>query len=83
MSEKTKVVLYTILLLAIFISWSIYSNKEKESCESLGKVYARQNMGWSFECKPKPTIEIPGEDVYKRQEYIFCRHVIFLLCIER
>ncbi|WP_293007049.1 hypothetical protein [Nitrosomonas sp.] len=69
MSEKTKVVLYTILLLAIFISWSIYSNKEKESCESLGKVYARQNMGWSFECKPKPTIEIPGEELPVEPEF--------------
>lgn len=54
MSEKTKVVLYTIVLLAIFISWSIYSDKERESCESIGGVYARQNMGWSFECKTNP-----------------------------
>lgn len=50
MSEKTKVALYTIILLVIFTSWSIYSNGEKESCESTGGVYARQNMGWSFEC---------------------------------
>ena len=54
MSEKTKVVLYTILLLAIFIAWSIYSDKERESCESLGGVYARQNMGWSYECITNP-----------------------------
>ena len=58
MSEKTKVALYTIILLAIFISWSIYSNDEKESCESSGGVYARQNMGWSFECIIKsPKVE--------------------------
>ena len=50
MSEKTKVFIYTLILLALFISWSIYSNKEREACESNGGVYTRQNMGWSFEC---------------------------------
>jgi choline-glycine betaine transporter len=51
MSEKTKVFIYTLILLALFISWSVYSNQEKESCESSGGVYARQNIGWSFECR--------------------------------
>ena len=50
MSEKIKVFIYTLILLAIFISWSIYSNKEREACESIGGVYTRQSMGWSFEC---------------------------------
>lgn len=55
MNEKTKVFLYTLILLVIFVSWSIYSNEEKESCESNGGVYKRQNMGWSFECIYKST----------------------------
>ena len=56
MSEKTKVILYTILLLAILITSFIYSNNEKESCESVGGVYARQPMTWSYECIiPNPT----------------------------
>lgn len=63
MSEKTKVFLYTTILLAVFISWSIYSNKDRESCESVGGVYARQNVGWSYECKPKPAMEEPGEEL--------------------
>ncbi len=50
MSEKTKVTLYTILLLAILITSFIYSNNEKESCESIGGAYGRQPMTWSYEC---------------------------------
>lgn len=56
MSEKTKVFLYTILLLAILTISFIYSSNEKESCESVGGVYARQSMTWSYECViPNPT----------------------------
>jgi hypothetical protein len=50
MSEKTKVTLYTILLLAIFATSFVYANHERESCESNGGVYARQSMTWSYEC---------------------------------
>lgn len=56
MNEKIKVVLYTTILFAIFISWSLYSNSIKESCESTGGVYARQNTGWwSYECITQPS----------------------------
>ena len=56
MSEKTKIILYTTLLLAILITSFIYSNNEKESCESIGGAYARQSMTWSYECIiPSPT----------------------------
>lgn len=66
MSEKTKVFLYTTLLLAIFIAWSIYSNKERESCESHGGVYARQNMWWSYECTPNHAVERPGQELIEK-----------------
>lgn len=55
MSERTKVTLYTLLLLAIFTVSFVYANTEKESCESNGGVYARQSMTWSYECTiPNP-----------------------------
>lgn len=57
MSEKTKVTLYTILLLAIFTASFVHANNEKESCESNGGVYARQSTTWSYEC----TIPSPAE----------------------
>lgn len=49
MSENTKVVLYTILLLlALFLASFVSANKE--ACESNGSVYTRQSMSWSYEC---------------------------------
>ncbi len=56
MSEKTKVFLYTLLLLALFVASFVYANNEKEACESNGGVYTRQSMTWSYECIiPNPT----------------------------
>lgn len=55
MSEKTKVALYTILLLALFTASFIYSNNEKDSCESIGGIYTRQSMSWSYECITEPS----------------------------
>lgn len=50
MSENTKVVLYTILLLALFLASFVSSNNDKEACESNGGVYTRQSMSWAYEC---------------------------------
>ena len=64
MREKTKVILYTLLLLLILIASFVYSNYEKESCESIGGVYGRQPMSWSYECVtnlPDTAKELPED----------------------
>ncbi len=58
MSENTKVILYLLLIFVILIASLIYSNNEKESCQSNGGVYARQHMSWSYECTtPTPKVK--------------------------